>query len=99
MLAFKPTKIILYTVHSNLNALLIQELKVGVVGSEIVGLVPLKPLLMAADYYIEKEGLFVLHESQKVKLVINRLGLSSLSEFKPEEKIIEYGSIKISAYA
>ena len=61
----------------------------GVVGSEIVGLVPLKPLLMAADYYIEKEGLFVLHEAHKVRLVINRLGLSSLSDFKPEEKIIE----------
>ncbi len=66
-----------------------QELKLGVVGSEIVGLVPLKPILMAADYYIEKEGLFVLHESQKVRLVIDRLGLNSISEFKPQEKIIE----------
>ncbi len=44
---------------------------------------------MAADYYIEREGLFVLHESQKVRLVIDRLGLNSISEFKPEEKIIE----------
>ncbi|XP_064383158.1 formimidoyltransferase-cyclodeaminase-like isoform X2 [Halichondria panicea] len=67
-----------------------RELKLGVVGSEIVGLVPLKPILMAADYYIEKEGLFVLHESQKVRLVIDRLGLNSISEFKPQEKIIEY---------
>ncbi len=61
----------------------------GVVGSEIVGLVPLEPILMAAEYYIEKEGLFVLHESQKVRLAIDRLGLNSISEFKPEEKIIE----------
>ncbi len=67
-----------------------QELKLGIVGSEIVGLVPLKPILMAADYYIEKEGLFVLHESQKVRLVIDRLGLNSISEFNPQEKIIEY---------
>lgn len=61
----------------------------GVVGSEIVGLVPLKPLLMAAEYYMEKEGLFVLQESQKVRLAVHRLGLSSLAEFKPQEKIIE----------
>ena len=58
-------------------------------GSEVVGFVPLQPILMAADYYIEKEGLFVLHESQKVRLAIDRLGLSSISEFKPQEKIIE----------
>lgn len=44
---------------------------------------------MAADYYIEKEGLFVLHEQQKVRLVMERLGLNSISEFKPDKKIIE----------
>lgn len=59
------------------------------VGSEVVGLVPLAPILMAADHYIQKEGLFILHEHQKVRLVIERLGLSSISEFKPQEKIIE----------
>lgn len=41
----------------------------GVCGSEIVGLVPLKSMLMAADYYIEKEKLFILDEKQKVRLV------------------------------
>ena len=60
------------------------------VGSEIVGMIPLQPLLMAADYFIEKEGLFVLQEQQKIRFVIERLGLSSISEFKPQEKIIEY---------
>ena len=38
----------------------------------------------AADYYIEKENLFILHEDQKVHLAINRLGLTTLSPFKPE---------------
>ena len=61
----------------------------GVVGSEIVGLVPLKAVLMAADYYIAAENLFILHEHQKVRLAVQRLGLSSIAEFKPEEKIIE----------
>ena len=44
---------------------------------------------MAADYFIEKEGLFVLHEQQKIRLAVERLGLSSIAEFKPQEKIIE----------
>lgn len=78
----------MYQIDSSYSSF-IQELKLGVVGSEIVGLVPLRPILMAADFYIEKEGLFVLHESQKVRLAIDRLGLSSVLEFKPEEKIIE----------
>ncbi|HCY85963.1 MAG TPA: glutamate formimidoyltransferase, partial [Desulfobacteraceae bacterium] len=33
------------------------KLKIGVTGSEIVGVVPLDAILQAADYYIEKEGL------------------------------------------
>lgn len=65
-------------------------LKVGVVGSEIVGLAPLEALLMAAEYYIEKEELFILDEDQKIRLAINRLGLNAVAPFKPEEKIIEY---------
>jgi glutamate formiminotransferase/formiminotetrahydrofolate cyclodeaminase len=65
-------------------------LNVGVAGSEIVGLVPLESILMAADYYIEKEGLFVLEEDQKVRLVVERLGLNSVAAFDPHEKIIEY---------
>jgi glutamate formiminotransferase/formiminotetrahydrofolate cyclodeaminase len=67
-----------------------RTLNVGVAGSEIVGLVPLEAILLAADYYIEREHLFIIDERQKVRLVIDRLGLSSLHEFRPEEKIIEY---------
>jgi hypothetical protein len=40
-------------------------LNVGVAGSEVVGLVPLASLLMAADYYKDKENLFILDEDQK----------------------------------
>ncbi|KAK8378970.1 hypothetical protein O3P69_009596 [Scylla paramamosain] len=66
------------------------ELKIGVMGSEVVGLVPLAALLQAAEYYIAKEELFILEEEQKVQLAINRLGLSTLSPFNPKERIIEY---------
>jgi glutamate formiminotransferase / formiminotetrahydrofolate cyclodeaminase len=65
-------------------------LNVGVAGSEVVGLVPLAAILAAAEYYIERENLFILDERQKVQLVIDRLGLASLRPFRPEEKIIEY---------
>ncbi len=67
-----------------------RALKVGIAGSEIVGLVPLRALLMAAEHYIEKEGLFVLDEAQKIRLAVERLGLSSVSPFVPRKRIIEY---------
>jgi len=66
------------------------ELGLAVTGSELVGLVPLQALLSAADFYIEKEGLMVLEEDQKVHLAINRMGLSTLSPFNAKERIIEY---------
>ena len=53
-------------------------------GSEVVGLVPLSAILEAAEFYMEREGLFVLEEDQKVHLAINRLGLSTLSPFYPK---------------
>jgi glutamate formiminotransferase / formiminotetrahydrofolate cyclodeaminase len=60
-----------------------EELKVGVAGSELVGLVPLGALLAAADFFMDKEGLMVLEEDQKVRLAVSRLGLSSISPFIP----------------
>ncbi len=67
-----------------------RELNLGVCGSELVGLIPIEAMLMAADYYMQKENLFILDERQKIMLVIDRLGLSSISQFIPEKRIIEY---------
>ena len=61
-----------------------EELNLPVVGSEIVGLVPLKAILQAAEYYIARDKLFILEEDQKVRFVISKLGLSSLKQFQPE---------------
>ena len=65
-------------------------LNVGVAGSEIVGVVPRAAILMAAEYYIHQENLFILDEDQKVRLAIDRLGLNTVAPFNPQEKIIEY---------
>ncbi|MFH1982057.1 MAG: glutamate formimidoyltransferase [Pseudomonadota bacterium] len=65
-------------------------LRLAVTGSEIVGVVPREAILMAAEHYIEKENLFILDEDQKVRLVVDRLGLSAAAPFNPKEKIIEY---------
>ena len=67
-----------------------EKLNIAVVGSEIVGLIPLNDILKAAEYYMEKEGLFIPDEAQRVRLAIERMGLNSCSEFKPEERIIDY---------
>lgn len=67
-----------------------EELKLSVVGSELVGLVPLSAITAAADYYIEKEKLCIFDTEQKVRLAIDRLGLNSLYPFDPKERIIEW---------
>ncbi|MBU1108988.1 MAG: glutamate formimidoyltransferase [Candidatus Riflebacteria bacterium] len=66
------------------------KIGVGVAGSELVGLIPLEAMLKAAEFYIEREKLFILDDDQKIKLVIDRLGLNSVAQFKPSERIIEY---------
>lgn len=48
---------------------ILQDLNLAVCGSQIVGLVPLKAILQAADYFMKKENLFILEEDQKLRLV------------------------------
>ncbi|XP_068165622.1 formimidoyltransferase-cyclodeaminase [Antennarius striatus] len=67
-----------------------EDLKLPVVGSQIVGLIPLKALLDSADFYIRRDGLFIVEEQHKVRLVVSKLGLDSLGPFNPKERIIEY---------
>ena len=45
------------------------ELNLSLCGSQIVGLLPLESVLQAAEFYIKKENLLILEESNKVKLV------------------------------
>lgn len=65
-------------------------LGVGMAGSEIVGLVPLEAILQVADHYITMEGLNIPEERARVRLAVERLGLSSIRPFRPRAKILEY---------
>nr|XP_056712032.1 formimidoyltransferase-cyclodeaminase [Euleptes europaea] len=66
-----------------------RDMNLPVVGSQLVGLVPKKAILDAAEFYINEENLFILEEDHKIRLVANRLGLDSLGPFNPKERIIE----------
>lgn len=62
-----------------------------VTGSELVGLVPLKALLDAADFFLAKQGRSLgISESEKINIAVKSLGLDDLKPFNAEEKIIEY---------
>lgn len=62
-----------------------------VTGSELVGLVPLKAMLDAADFYLKKqERSLGISEKEKIKIAIKSLGLDDLKPFNPQERIIEY---------
>ncbi len=64
---------------------------VRVTGAEIVGLVPKKTLIDAANYYLAKQHRSLgIDEKEKVKIAIKSMGLDDLKPFNAEEKVIEY---------
>jgi len=67
------------------------ERGVRVTGSEIVGLIPMRVLTDAADYYLKKQQRSLgISDEEKIKIAIRSLGLSDIVPFRPEEKVIEY---------
>lgn len=62
-----------------------------VTGSELIGLIPLKAMLDAGDYFLRKQQRSLgISEEEKIKIAIKSLGLDDLKPFNPREKIIEY---------
>jgi len=62
-----------------------------VTGSELVGLVPLKAILDAGKYFLQKQQRSLgVSEKELIKIAIKSMGLSELALFNPEERIIEY---------
>ena len=62
-----------------------------VTGSELVGLIPLKAMLDAGKYFLlEQQRSVGVSEKELIKIAIKSMGLSELSPFNPDERIIEY---------
>lgn len=67
------------------------ERGIRVTGSELVGLVPLKSMLDAGKYFLEKQKRSTgVSEKELIKIAVKSLGLDELAPFRPEERIIEY---------
>lgn len=64
---------------------------IRVTGSELVGLLPLRVLTDAADYFLRKQsrslGIGVM---EKVKIAVKSLGLDDLAPFDPNKRVIEF---------
>ena len=64
---------------------------VRVTGSELVGLIPLKAILDAGRYFLQKQKRSLgVPDSELIKIAVKSMGLDELSPFNPAEKIIEY---------
>jgi glutamate formiminotransferase/formiminotetrahydrofolate cyclodeaminase len=62
-----------------------------VTGSELVGLLPLEPMLMAGRHYLRKQGKSAgIPEREVVECAIRSMGMSEVATFDPDDKIIEY---------
>jgi glutamate formiminotransferase/formiminotetrahydrofolate cyclodeaminase len=59
---------------------------VRVTGSELVGLIPLRSLLEAGEYFLKAGA----PEEDMVRAAIQGLGLDTLSSFDPSRKVLEY---------
>jgi glutamate formiminotransferase / formiminotetrahydrofolate cyclodeaminase len=67
------------------------RLGLRVTGSELVGLMPLQPLLDAGRFYLRKQGKSAgAPEPELVELAVRSLGLDQLAAFDPQKKVIEY---------
>lgn len=67
------------------------RLGLRVTGSEIVGMVPLEPILQAGRHYLHKQGRCAgVPEKELVDAAVTSLGLTDVASFDPAKKIIEY---------
>ncbi len=68
-----------------------EERGVRVTGSELVGLVPKAAMVEAGRHYLRKAGDSAgVPERELIRIAVQSMGLSELTPFDPDEKIIEY---------
>lgn len=63
-----------------------QMLETDVMGSELIGLVPLEAILDSGSYYLPEEQ----NEAKLIRAAIDNLGLSAIKDFNAMERILEY---------
>lgn len=64
---------------------------IRVTGSELVGVTPLKALLDAGKYFLQKQGRSQgVSDEELIKIAIRSLGLNDVKPFDPKKNIIEY---------
>ena len=62
-----------------------------VTGSELIGLMPLKAILDAGKYFLEKQQRSTgVSEDELIKIAVKSMGLDELVPFEPRKRIIEY---------
>lgn len=68
-----------------------EKLGLSVCGSELVGLVPLEPLVVAGRYYLGRMGKSAgAPEPELLELASTTMGLDSVAPFDPAKKVIDY---------
>ena len=69
---------------------LAEERGIRVTGSELVGLIPMDAILLAGKHYLAKQNRTIgVPEKDIIECAVQSLGLDDVSEFDPNEKIIE----------
>jgi glutamate formiminotransferase/formiminotetrahydrofolate cyclodeaminase len=67
------------------------ERGIRVTGSELVGLLPLRVLTDAADYFLRKQQRSLgISTEEKVKIAVKSLGLDDLAPFDANKRVIEF---------
>ena len=62
-----------------------------VTGSELIGLMPLKALLDAGKYFLEKQKRSTgVSQDELIKIAVKSMGLDELAPFDPNKRIIEF---------
>ncbi len=64
---------------------------IRVTGSELVGLIPLRAMLDAGRYFLEKQQRSSgVSDEELIKIAVKSMGLNDIHPFDPDEKIIEF---------
>jgi len=92
-LSFNITDITVTSVHQVFEAACERAAVRGirVTGSELIGLIPLQPMLEAGRYFLHKQKRSAgVADEELLKIAIKSMGLDDLAPFDPQKRIIEY---------